>query len=396
MFFDKDKVRLNVTLEKVTYTPGETISGTLHLEVLKPIKITAVRISLRGKEKAWVRRRRGRRSVTYFAEHIHFQQYVTCFGFSKASGRKGDAELSAGTFAYNFSFALPVNIPPSFDCPGPNAACTLAYTLKAYVDIPNGFDAENVIFLRILAPVAANQVSSCRSTPLTFRATSAQAALCFCCSCFCCHEEDSYIRTTLALCPSVVVLFGGANQPTRFPAVQAAFPPEATGEFAESNPNPITVPEDGNMTVLRLKIDNKTKKKSLTKCRVKVSQTYLVRCQGFTNTFQRVLADVTVPFPNGPLEHGATTTFDVPIQFLNDLAYFYNEKRPSQTPVASLKTPCFESVSIIEITFPEVAADGTFSAQNAIFFASAVDMSGLGVFVPQTYTQSFLLPEVQL
>ncbi|EPY15412.1 hypothetical protein STCU_12045 [Strigomonas culicis] len=146
----RDRVQITLKLPKFSYIPGETVSGTLVLEVLAKLPITAVRIQLEAKEKVSVKEGRHQ----YKDEFVHFQKLITCFGHSKVSGRKSGAELDVGTYTYPFSITLPTSVPPCYHCTVNGSRGDLVYALVSTIVIPSSLDAQRkwCIVVRATAP----------------------------------------------------------------------------------------------------------------------------------------------------------------------------------------------------------------------------------------------------
>ncbi|CAD2218403.1 Arrestin (or S-antigen), N-terminal domain containing protein, putative [Angomonas deanei] len=127
---DKDKVQMSISLEKPAYLPGEVLRGSVHVDVLRDVKLTAIRVQLTGMEMVSLDKtlyvngdvfllkksdacqialRNGNAEV-----FVHFDKLITVYGYSKASGRSGGAELSPGSYDYPFQVQLPTNMPPSY------------------------------------------------------------------------------------------------------------------------------------------------------------------------------------------------------------------------------------------------------------------------------------------
>lgn len=169
MFFDKDKVRLRIQMEQDWLLPGQYVNGTLVLEVVKEINVTAVRLCIKGVEKGMTTVKKRGSKQTVIDEFVHYQKLITFFGYSKESGRKGGATLSAGKYEYPFSVQLPPDIAPSFFCKLETGSAQLMYKITALVDIPNGFDAkvERAIVVQPAVPVSQLAAAQEQDQPYT-------------------------------------------------------------------------------------------------------------------------------------------------------------------------------------------------------------------------------------
>jgi hypothetical protein len=134
------------------FYPGDQVSGTVQLEIPKPIDITAILIRFTAKEYVhWSEQRtsgsgkhRRTHSVHFYGGHEMFNlefpiQEVAVSGF-------------VGQFAFPFVFTLPHNIPGSFLYEGA-ATGSITYKLKAVVNRASMFksDIKNSISLNVLS-----------------------------------------------------------------------------------------------------------------------------------------------------------------------------------------------------------------------------------------------------
>ncbi|MBC8234908.1 arrestin family protein [bacterium] len=115
---------IQLKLEKNVFSAGETLKGVALLEANKPLKTRGVYMSIKGKEKARIKRDEGyRRTVTDSDEKVLLDEQILLF--SAPSISDGFHECS---FAYN----LPKECPPSYN--GRNAK--VEYAIQAYMDMP--------------------------------------------------------------------------------------------------------------------------------------------------------------------------------------------------------------------------------------------------------------------
>jgi len=156
---------LKLLLERESYAPGETVRGTVVLTLPKPLRTRGVRVYLEGSEETRISVTRGsgkdRRTVTYTSEDSIISQGFVLFGGQGVGTLKAVGEtlksmtgvldyplLAAGKYEYPFEFELPGDALPSWS--GTHA--TVAYSLRAEVDVPVGLDLQFKGVLYVISP----------------------------------------------------------------------------------------------------------------------------------------------------------------------------------------------------------------------------------------------------
>ncbi|XP_008553257.1 arrestin domain-containing protein 2 [Microplitis demolitor] len=135
-----------------TYGSGAMITGQVIIDLTKAKKMRALKLRFKGKcEVHWEKRTgSGKNSrTTYFTgEEEYFRTDLCLFG---STG--GDTiEMLAGHHVFPFNYALPRNIPSSYE----HSIGSVEYSIKAIVDRPWKFDHETAIVFTIETPFELN------------------------------------------------------------------------------------------------------------------------------------------------------------------------------------------------------------------------------------------------
>jgi hypothetical protein len=142
--FGFGKGRINITVQKTNYTPGDTISGNIVLTLKKPVQAREVSISLIGT--AWVTTYAG--TTTSSGVGITFGEGITFGGRRSSSSWKEhkriydfkqhlDSEKQySGDEEYRFELKVPADILSM----RPEMTGRIKWCLLAEVDIPRGPD----------------------------------------------------------------------------------------------------------------------------------------------------------------------------------------------------------------------------------------------------------------
>lgn len=382
----KSSIQLNLTTNNVTFLPGDTIQGSLRVVVAKAVETTAVRIKVSALEKASVRVRRGKQTATYRSETLHFEQSIVAFGSTKASGRKGGATLQPGTYDYPFQVTLPTTLPPSYAVATGNGGSTLEYRIKAYADIPFGFDAEEVYPFHVLSCVPGALFEPWRATPVNHESTAVVYSCSFC-GFFCCQHKDANITTRLDVLGRVAILRGGTEgvqhgQPQRIPL----------GEVTVNNV-PMQLPAQLNTVRVRVTVKNLTQSDRIGKVEVSLTQQVQLNVRGYSSMgFVQLATSVFVPAAD-ELQPGGSATFD------SDLVIDENMGRVGKfngKPIPTMVTSIMTSTCFLEVKFPGLAAENTLCTSGHVQLVNAVDYSNRVPANPTTYTSVSIMPELLL
>ncbi|KPA78003.1 hypothetical protein ABB37_06764 [Leptomonas pyrrhocoris] len=381
-FLEKSKVTLTILCEGDTVAPASTVTGALQVEVHHEVVFTALRIRLRGKEKFYVQRRDAQGHT--YTEHRHFthvEEVHTLLGAPVGSASSGSTQLAPGTYVYPFSVLVPSQAPPSFKRCRHEYGCTLAYKLKGLLDIPHGFDAEVEYDLTVTQAVPISQLQPARQNLKALPLSEAHIAKCRCCgSCFCCVDEESFIRTEAAIAPEIVLL----HSHVQLPAVTAVSSSFNNADGADALVSAMPVSADATAALLRIRVTNFARDKALSRCKVTMAQRHSFPRDDwctYKDTFTFFKQEVV--FPAGPLGTGQTATVEVLLRL---------DEAHAGLPSGERLLPClavkhFSIFTELQITFPEVAAEGTMWESNALLLADEVDMTSQSLVIPHTYDQ---------
>jgi len=156
---------LQVLLDRESYTAGETVQGTVEVLLAKPLRTRGVRIYLTGMESTAIRVTRGmgkdETTTTYRSSRPITNQGFILFGGDRVGALKAIREtleslarslnypvLPAGQHRYPFEFKIPNDALPTWS--GNHA--TVAYSLRAEVDVPVGGDLTFNGILYVVVP----------------------------------------------------------------------------------------------------------------------------------------------------------------------------------------------------------------------------------------------------
>ena len=188
---------LRIDIERTVYFPGETVSGCLHVNVVRPREVAALRLRLVYKE--WVDLRRantqGSGEVVAKQRVPLFKQLLTLEGCTKALStalKDGSRIMSSsvavrtqstglqhgppfikvapGKYQYPFEFHLPEWLPPTFSSVGDrdDFAAGVCH-IKAYIDDPLTEKEGDILvrkFFRIVGLAPKRQFARLRAAPL--------------------------------------------------------------------------------------------------------------------------------------------------------------------------------------------------------------------------------------
>ncbi|KRT79950.1 hypothetical protein AMK59_8240, partial [Oryctes borbonicus] len=118
------------------YTSGQTVKGKIHFKLHTGKIIQGIYVRFRGAAKVqWDESRKtesfGKEEttwVTYFGEHVYFDEQTYLIGSSDGES----FELLAGEHNYKFEYNLPIGLPTSFDA----RLGSVAYIIKAVISMP--------------------------------------------------------------------------------------------------------------------------------------------------------------------------------------------------------------------------------------------------------------------
>ncbi|MHC1744027.1 MAG: arrestin family protein [Syntrophobacteraceae bacterium] len=141
---EEDQISLD--LAKADYTGGDTVEGTLTVNLATPAEVRGILVHIAGWEHAcWGG---GKNSPRHDVRRDLFAETLTLFGNPESSpleqnegigdllGREHRYEvLQPGTYKYPFSYKLPPDLPADFDVEVKDRSC-ISYLVSGRVDIP--------------------------------------------------------------------------------------------------------------------------------------------------------------------------------------------------------------------------------------------------------------------
>ncbi len=144
-----------IELDSLEFVGGETVTGTVILQLEQDTPLRGIRLKFHGYEKSIWREGGGRSRHTHSETHTFFDEELTLFGhprlplaelvadsFKAVFSKENYEFLHPGSYRYPFSYALPPELPADYDSSMTDSR--IYYGLKAQVDLPLKFDLEAV------------------------------------------------------------------------------------------------------------------------------------------------------------------------------------------------------------------------------------------------------------
>ena len=133
-----------IETDRVHYNPGDTVKGTVTIELEKAVACSGLYLTLKGKEKtrkvednnSYRGSKQVRTTTTYTSTRELVDDTVCLFEVS------GDGPVAPGTYTYPFSFELDSDLPSSFQHRGMRCQGSIKYKLKAEFEV-NGSMTRN-------------------------------------------------------------------------------------------------------------------------------------------------------------------------------------------------------------------------------------------------------------
>ncbi|CAK9821021.1 Arrestin domain-containing protein 2 [Anthophora plagiata] len=178
--------RFNFDQHGATYMPGDTVTGTIILEIAKEKNIRGLTLSVKGEASVeWSESETqsntdntsSTRSVSYYNSEKYFHLKFNILGSHKSN----QMTIKGGFYTYPFTFNLPYNIPSSFE----HTYGYVRYTMKATIDRPWKFNHECKAAFTVISPLNLNQY---RQDCIGIDDESTHN---FCCCCICFFKRDS-------------------------------------------------------------------------------------------------------------------------------------------------------------------------------------------------------------
>ncbi|XP_065829337.1 arrestin domain-containing protein 3-like [Oscarella lobularis] len=185
------------TDNQTAFYPGQTISGTVVLELSQRTTARGVRLILHGKAYVHWTEEHGtdedRRTVHYTDSEVYLNHSLTLWGKQEGDRRGKNPELAAGMHTFSFSSVLPAALPSSFESSiGYNGY--IRYWVTALVDRPWKFDYKSKRPFTVIECIDVNRPEllvpmrsenekhlcclCCQSGPITLSASIDRSAYC--------------------------------------------------------------------------------------------------------------------------------------------------------------------------------------------------------------------------
>ncbi|XP_033226512.1 arrestin domain-containing protein 17-like [Belonocnema kinseyi] len=116
-----------------TYYSGETVTGNVFLVLNSPKKIRGIRVRIKGEaHTSWTVR-----INQHLTRYLGHEEYFST-RYYIAGSESGELELSAGNHEFTFEYALPKDLPSSFE----SDVGHVRYSIKSTIDRPWKYDHE--------------------------------------------------------------------------------------------------------------------------------------------------------------------------------------------------------------------------------------------------------------
>ncbi|XP_065829335.1 arrestin domain-containing protein 2-like [Oscarella lobularis] len=193
------------------FYPGQTISGTVVLELDEPTTARGVRLILQGRAHVHWSEQHGsgqhRHTVHYSDSEVYMNHSLTLWGKQEGDRQGDNPELPLGMHTFPFSFVLPSALPSSFESYNGH----IRYYVTAQVDRPWKFDYKSKRPFTVIEYVDVNQPALL----VPMRSENDKHLCCLCCKSGPIKLSASIDRS--AYCPgeSVVVSANAENLTNR-------------------------------------------------------------------------------------------------------------------------------------------------------------------------------------
>nr|XP_002129778.1 arrestin domain-containing protein 3-like [Ciona intestinalis] len=164
---------------KSVFRPGESVCGSIVINLAAPMKMKAVKIKFVGKANVHWSESRGsgknRRTVHYRSSETYFEQTSYVYGQGSMGPYQNEKKLPGGQSNFPFQFILPPQLPSSFE----GAHGYVRYVVHASIDKPWKFDPNTKTAFTVLDMLDLNQEQHARS-PATMN--DSKTLCCLCCA----------------------------------------------------------------------------------------------------------------------------------------------------------------------------------------------------------------------
>ncbi|CAK9794945.1 Arrestin domain-containing protein 3 [Anthophora quadrimaculata] len=180
--------RFNFDRYGATYMPGDTVTGTIILEITREKNIRGITLSAKGEASVdWsesetqhdsMQNTSNTTSVRYHNSEKYFHFKYNILGSHNSDHKM---TIQSGFYTYPFSFQLPHSIPSSFE----HTYGYVRYTVKATIDRPWKFNHECKAAFTVISSLNLNEY---RQDCIGIDDESTHD---FCCCCICFFKRDS-------------------------------------------------------------------------------------------------------------------------------------------------------------------------------------------------------------
>nr|XP_002123090.1 arrestin domain-containing protein 3-like [Ciona intestinalis] len=164
---------------KVIYSPGQPVNGSILIELEEPMRMKAVKIKFSGKAQVSWTETRSTGKTTYTVRYSSCEQYfkeeVSVYGEGSVGAFANSEELPAGQSVFPFQFFLPPTLPSSFE----GAHGHVRYLIHASIDRPWHFDPKTKAAFTVLDSYDLNLETDARISPT---AEDSKTICCWCCA----------------------------------------------------------------------------------------------------------------------------------------------------------------------------------------------------------------------
>jgi len=153
-------VSIGIQPEQDVFYSGDTVKGTVLLDVKEPVEAKTLILQIKGKEKTCVRYRREENTYYDNRKETIFDTQFELANF--------DGELDSGQHSYPFSVNLPDGLPSSIDIDYNGGYAKIQYKLKCELRVNQTFKKKikhSAVLKVISSPRSADEITSLRSSP---------------------------------------------------------------------------------------------------------------------------------------------------------------------------------------------------------------------------------------
>lgn len=144
-----------LSTEKPSYFQGETLNGTIYLNIIKSYQGTEVIFKMKGKEEAHWSEGSGKNRTTYSTKKIVISHQFPVYKFNQMS-------INSGHYSFPFSLYLPPNLPATFVDDTFSGSAKVQYKIKAELKSSNS----NIKSIRNSVPLVIKQTKNDLYAPL--------------------------------------------------------------------------------------------------------------------------------------------------------------------------------------------------------------------------------------